>query len=150
MSDTIQDRPLPGAISIIDVAGVRHPATVADVRMQISTGRLFWLDICGVEPSLAKQFLVEMGVEDTGIDRALRFGQAGRFTVGRDGVRAAAWLGGPHELIELHFRSSHTYIFTVWDGDPHVLDEARRAFADRVAGMQDHPYHAAAIVLQLL
>src|SRR5208337_4662708 len=34
--------------------------------------------------------------------------------------------------------------------DPRVLDEARREFADRVAGMLERPYHAAAIVLQLL
>jgi len=54
------------------------------------------------------------------------------------------------ELIELHFRSSSTYMFTIWNGDPRILDEARREFADRVVGMQEHPYHAAAIVLQLL
>ena len=151
ISGTTQDGPLPGAISIIDAEGVRHPASVADLRTRISAKRLFWLDICGAEPSVAKEFLVEMGVDDSGITRALRFGQSGRIAIGREGIRAVTWLGDPpHDPIELHFRSSPTYIFTIWSGDARVLDEARQAFADRVAGMQERPYHAAAIVLQLL
>jgi len=151
MGGTTQDGSLPGAISIIDVAGVQHPASVADLGKRISAGRLFWLDICGAEPSVAAEFLKEMGVEGTDIARALSFGQAGRIAIGRQGIRAVTWLGDPpHDLIELHFRSSSTYIFTIWNGDPRVLDEARREFADRVAGMLERPYHAAAIVLQLL
>jgi len=151
ISGTTQDGPLPGVISIIDVDGVQHPASVADLGKWISTGRLFWLDICGADPSVARKFLVEMGVEETGIEKALRFGQAGRIAIDREGIRGSTWLGDPpHDLIELHFRSSSTYIFTIWNGDARVLDEARHAFADRVAGLEERPYHAAAIVLQLL
>lgn len=138
-------------ISIIDAQGVQHPASVADLAKRISTGRLFWLDICGVEAAVAKEFLVAMGVDDAGIERTLRFGQAGRIAIDRDGIRAVTWLGAPpHDLIELHFRSSSSYIFTIWDGEARILDEVRREFADRVAGMQERPYHAAAIMLQLL
>ncbi len=138
-------------ISIIHAQGVQHPASVADLAKWISTGRLFWLDICGAEPSVAKEFLVAMGVDDAGIERTLRFGQAGRITISREGIRAVTWLyDPPHDLIELHFRSSSSYIFTIWNGDARILDEARREFADRVAGLQERPYHAAAIVLQLL
>ena len=151
MRRTPQDGPLPCAISIVDDTGVQFPASVADLRNRLSAGRRFWLDICGAEPAIATAFLVEMGVEDSAIERALRFGQAGRIAIGRDGIRAATWLGEPqHDLIELHFRSSSTYIFTVWNGDARLLDEARQGFADRVAGIQECPYHAAAIVLQLL
>ena len=151
MSDTTQDGPLPGESSIIDVAGVQRVASVADLGKRISARRLFWLDICGVEPSVAREYLVKMGVDDTGIARALRFGQAGRIAIGRPGISAVTWLGDPpNDLIELHFRSSSSYIFTIWNGDARVLDEARRAFADRIVGVQQSPHHAAAIVLQLL
>jgi Mg2+ and Co2+ transporter CorA len=147
----IREGQLAGAVTIIDAEGVQHSASIADLGKRISNGRLFWLDICGAEPSVAKEFLAAMGVDDAGIERTLRFGQAGRITIGREGIRGVTWLSDPpHELIELHFRSSPTYIFTIWSGDPRVLDDARREFADRAAGMQDHPYHAAAIVLQLL
>lgn len=151
MSGTTPDGPPPGEINIIDVAGVQQVASVTDLGKRISARRLFWLDICGVEPSVATKYLVTMGVDDSGIARALRFGQAGRMAIGRQGIGAVTWVGAaPNDLIELHFRSSSTYIFTIWNGDPRVLDEARRDFADRVAGVQDSPYHAAAIVLQLL
>ena len=151
MSGTTQSGPLPGAISIIDVDGVKHPASVADLRERISARRLFWLDICGAAPSVAKEFLVAMGVDDAGIERTLRFGQAGRIAIDREGIRAVTWLGAPpHDLIELHFRSSSSYIFTIWDGEARILDEVRREFADRVAGVEERPYHAAAIVLQFL
>ncbi len=151
LSGATQDGPPPGEISIIDVAGVRRVASVVDLGKQISAGRIFWLDICGVEPSVATECLVKIGVENAGVARALRFGQAGRIAIGRQGISAAAWLGDPpNDLIELHFRSSSTYIFTIWNGNPRVLDEARREFVDRIVGVQECPYHAAAIVLQLL
>jgi len=150
VNSTTQDAAPPVAISIIDAEGIQHPASVADLRTRISSKRLFWVDICSAEPSVAKEFLAEIGVEDSDIARALRFGQAGRIAIGRQGIRAVTWLGDTNELIELHFRSSSTYIFTIWNGDARILDEARHAFADRVAGVQERPYHAAAIVLQLL
>ncbi len=151
MSGTTPDAPVPGVISIIDSAGVQQPASVADLAKRISAGKPFWLDICSVEPSVAKEYLVALGVEDADIARALRFGQAGRITLTRHGIRGVTWVADPqHDFVEVHFRSSSTYIFTIWNGDAHVLDEARREFADRVAGMQESPYHATAIMLQLL
>src|SRR5271166_3821787 len=117
MSGAAQDGSSPGEISIIDVAGVQQVASVADLGKRISAGRLFWLDICGVEPSVATEFLVKIGVDGSGIARALRFGQAGRVAIGRQGIAAVTWLGDTNELIELHFRSSSTYIFTIWNGD---------------------------------
>lgn len=151
MSGTTQDATPSGRISIINSEGVHYPASLADLSARIAAKRLFWLDICDAEPAVAKEFLVAMGVEDADLARALRFGQAGRMTIGRHGIRGVAWLGDPpRDLIELHFRSSPTYIFTIWNGDARILDDTRRAFADRVAGIQEQPYHAAAIVLQLL
>ncbi len=151
MSGAAQDGPIAGEINIINAGGVKQVASVADLGARISAGRLFWLDICGVVPSVATEYLVKIGVEDTGIARALRFGQAGRVTISHQGIAAVTWLGDPpNDLIELHFRSSSTYIFTIWNGNPRLLDEARRGFADRVVCVQESSYHAAAIVLQLL
>jgi len=148
---TTPDRPPAGAISVIDAQGVRQLTSTADLKAYISAARPFWLDVCGAEPSVAREFLLELGVEETGIDRALRFGQTGRITISGEGVRGVTWVSDPpHQLIELHFRSSSTYVFTLWNGNPHILDEARREFVDRVTGIQELRYHAAAIILQLL
>jgi len=150
-SGTIRDGQPSGAISIIDSEGVHQPASIADLHTRISAKRLFWLDICGADPSVAKGFLVAMDVADADIVRALRFGQSGRMAIGRHGIRGVTWLGGQLPgLVELHFRSSATYMFTIWNGDARILDDARHEFADRVAGMQERPYHAAAIMLQLM
>ena len=95
MSDALtRGGQLPGAVSIIDAEGVQHGASIADLAKRISTGRLFWLDICGVETSIAKEFLVAMRVDDAGIERTLRFGQAGRITISRDGIRITNNLAG--------------------------------------------------------
>ena len=151
MTGATQARTPPGEICIIDAAGVQRVASAADLGKRISAGRIFWLDICGVEPSAATECLAKIGVDDAGIARALRFGQAGRVAIDHQGVAAVTWLGDPpNDLIELHFRGSSTYIFTIWNGDPRILDEARRGFVDRIVGVQECPYHAAAIVLQLL
>jgi Mg2+ and Co2+ transporter CorA len=142
----------PNAITIIDSNGVGGNASIEDVRTRISTGRLFWLDICGAEASLASQFLCQMGLAEADRAQTLRFGQTGRISIGRHGIRAVTWLADPPKdsQIEVHFLSCPKFIFTIWNGEPRILDEARQEFADRVAGVETGSYHAAAIVLQLL
>lgn len=147
----VPEGPPRGAISAIDARGVRKLTSAAELKAYVTAGRPFWLDVCGAEPSVAREFLLELGVEETGIDTALRFGQTGRITISGEGVRGVTWVSDPpHQLMELHFRSSSTYVFTIWNGDSRILDEARRQFVDRVTGIQEVRYHATAIILQLL
>src|SRR5262249_42369264 len=82
---------------------------------------------------------------------ALRFGQVMRIAVGRAGVRVVTSLAETSGAIyEVHVLCSPGCVLTVWSGNPAALDEARRHFLDRVAELRKSPFHAAAIVLQLL
>ena len=151
MSVTSQEPALSGAIHIIDSVRVQQNATLDDVRAQISARRFFWLDICAVEASLAAAFLKEIGLNEKQTGRALQFGQSLRISIGRQGIRAVTWMASPtEELIELHFLSSAVCICTIWSGAPSILDDARKQFADRLGVGEACPFHAAAIVLQLL
>jgi hypothetical protein len=81
----------------------------------------------------------------------LQFGQTGRISIGSEGIRTVTWVAAPrNELIELHFRSAGRCICTIWNGAPGICDAANRQFADRVRAIEASPFHAAAIVLQLL
>jgi Mg2+ and Co2+ transporter CorA len=134
---------------IVNALGVEIAATSAAVRMQMAANKFFWLDIFagGASPEI----LNELGLEPTDNAWALRFGQTGRMTIGRQILRAATWLAGPSgDLLEVHLLSTQRYVLTIWSGDASILDEIRQQFAERVGGLEQSPYHAAGILLQLL
>ena len=134
---------------IVDALGVQLAGTAAAVRAQIAAKKFFWLDIFsgGTSPEI----LNELGLESADTAWALRFGQTGRMTIGRQTLRATTWLAGPSgDLIEVHLLSTQRYVLTLWNGEAAILDEIRQQFAERVGGLEQSPYHAAGILLQLL
>ncbi len=64
MGSTTQSTPAPITINIIASSGVQPDASVEDMRMRISAGRFFWLDICGAKVSLAGNFLDQLGLDN--------------------------------------------------------------------------------------
>jgi Mg2+ and Co2+ transporter CorA len=134
---------------IVDALGIKLARTAAAVREQMAAKKFFWLDIFsgGASPEI----LNELGLEPTDTAWALRFGQTGRMTIGRQTLRATTWLAGPSgDLLEVHLLSTPRYVLTLWNGDAAILDEIRQQFAERVSGLEQSPYHAAGILLQLL
>src|SRR5262249_24620360 len=111
----------------------------------------FWLDVFAGDDAAKKDLLAQLRLDGADIAWALRFGQVMRMAVGRAGVRVVTSLAEPSGAIyEVHVLCARGYVLTVWSGDPAALDEARRHFLDRVAELRKSPFHAAAIVLQLL
>jgi Mg2+ and Co2+ transporter CorA len=136
---------------IVDAAGVRLAAHAADVCERAAAGRFFWLDMFGGDEAARSGHLAQLRLESADIAWARRFGQAGRMMVGRQKLRAVTWMADPRgNLIEVHVLSSQQCILTVWSGDPAALDEIREQFSERLGGLEKSPYHAAAILLQLL
>jgi Mg2+ and Co2+ transporter CorA len=136
---------------IVDGSGVRAAADPAELRRQVDADRFFWLDIFDGDPATRSRHLSEIGMEPSDIGWALRFGQAGRIHLGRLKLRAVTWIAEPAgNLIEVHVIAWRHCIVTVWTGDPAALDEIRQQFAERACGIQKSPYHATAILLQLL
>jgi Mg2+ and Co2+ transporter CorA len=134
---------------IVDALGVQLAGTAAAVRAQMAAKKFFWLDIFsgGTSPEI----LNEIGLESTDTAWALRFGQTGRMTIGRQTLRATTWLAGPSgDLLEVHLLSTQRCVLTLWNGEAAILDEIRQQFAERVSGLEQSPYHAAGILLQLL
>jgi Mg2+ and Co2+ transporter CorA len=141
--------PLVATISSID--GVQTLEPGADLCQKVSSERFFWIDIVGGDTSMRADLLRQLGLAKTDIDWALRFGQAGRMTVGRERLRAVTWLPQiPDGLIETHFLATQKFILTLWHGNARLLEEARVHFAVRAEELEKSPYRAAAIVLQLL
>jgi hypothetical protein len=90
---------------IVDALGVQLAGTAAAVRAQIAAKKFFWLDIFsgGTSPEI----LNELGLESADTAWALRFGQTGRMTIGRQTLRATTWLAGPSgDLLEVHLLST--------------------------------------------
>jgi Mg2+ and Co2+ transporter CorA len=136
---------------IVDAVGVRMTASAADVREQVGAGRFFWLDIFGGDDQVRTGHLNQLGLDGADIAWALRFGQAGRMSVGRQKLRAATWMADRSgNLVEVHVLCSQHCILTVWNGDFEALSEIRQQFAERLGGFEDSVYHAAGILLQLL
>jgi Mg2+ and Co2+ transporter CorA len=151
MNDNAQSQLASPTTTVVDAAGVRRNVSTDDLAARVADGKFFWLDICGDGTNVEASLLSQAGLDDIGVTWALRFGQAGRLTVGRSGVRAVTWLAdGSLDLKEIHVWSSRTAIVTVWHGDPHGLADLRNEFSDRVVAFKDRPYQAAAILLQLL
>src|SRR5215813_3901848 len=136
---------------IIDASGVRPAADALEVGRQVATGRFFWLDISGRDPSAHHTFLTEAGLNTADATWALRFSQAGRMHIGGGGLRAVTWIADrAGNIIELHLIGREKCIITLWGGDPAALDDIRRQFAERVGGFENNLYEAAGILLQLL
>ncbi len=136
---------------VIDTLGVRQAANAADMRGHVKGGRFFWLDVFGGDEATRTELLREMGLESSEIGWALRFGQSGRMYVGRDKLRVVTWMADPAgDVHEVHVFSNPNGILTIWHGDATALDEIRQQFGERVAGLEDSPYGAAGILLQLL
>ena len=136
---------------IIDASGVRPASDALEVGKQVTTGRFFWLDISGRDPSAHHTFLTEAGMNTADATWALRFGQAGRMHIGGGGLRAVTWIADrAGNIIELHLIGREKCIITLWGGDPAALDDIRRQFAERVGGFEKNLYEAAGILLQLL
>jgi Mg2+ and Co2+ transporter CorA len=136
---------------VIDTFGVRRTGSAADMRGQLRAGKFFWLDIFAGDDLARTELLRELGLESSDIAWALRFGQAGRMYIGRDRLRAVTWIADPAGNVhEVHVFSAPRCILTVWHGDAAALDEIRQQFGERVGGLDDSRFAAAAILLQLL
>ena len=139
------------AAIMVDEAGVRPNATVADVAQAVASGRPFWLDIVDDSEAVRAAFLAAFGLDDVDIGVAIRFRQMGRMRVGRDRLRVVTWIADPEgALIELHLGGRDGQLATVWDGDPDILDPIRRHFAERIVGAGGDTHYAAGLLLQLL
>ena len=136
---------------IIDSIGVRLAATPTDVRARATVGKFFWLDIFSGDDAARAGILGQLGLELSDITWAQRFGQTGRMLIGKNKLRAATWMAEPTgALIEVHLLCTHRCILTVWSGNATALDHVRQQFAERVGGVEENPFHAAGILLQLL
>jgi len=134
---------------VVDAAGVWPVAAAADLRGRIAS--FCWVDVFGGEESERKNLLIQLGLVDAEVASALRFGQAGRMVIGRQHLRAVTWVGDPAgSLKEVHLLCTQQRIVTVWSGNPAALDEVRLEFAERISTGGQSPYHAAAMLLQLL
>ena len=140
-----------GAILIADSVGIRPVAMAAELPHLIAPLDFFWLDLFAGDDAAKREALTHLRLDAADIAWALRFDQVLRMTIGRQGVRVVTSLAEPDGKIdEVHILCSRRYVLTIWNGDPTALDEARRHFLDRAAELQRNPFHAAAIILQLL
>jgi Mg2+ and Co2+ transporter CorA len=136
---------------VIDTLGVRLAATAADMRGHVQGGRFFWLDVFGDDEATRTELLQEMGLDSPEIAWALRFGQSGRMYISRNKLRVVTWMADPAgDVHEVHVFSGPNGIMTIWHGDATALSEIRQQFGERVAGLENSPYGAAGILLQLL
>jgi Mg2+ and Co2+ transporter CorA len=140
-----------GAMVIAESVGIRPLATAAELPALIAPPEFFWLDVFAADDAGKRAMLTELGLDAADVAWALRFGQVLRMTISRLGVRAVTSLAEPAGKInEVHVLCGPRCVLTVWDGDPAALDEARHHFLERAAELQKNPFHATAIVLQLL
>jgi magnesium transporter len=136
---------------MIDTLGVRLATGAADMRSQVRTGRFFWLDIFAGDDLARTELLRELGLEGSDIGWALRFGQAGRMHIGRNKLRVVTWMANQvGDVREVHVFGLPHCILTVWNGEATALDEIRQQFGERIDGLENSPYAAAGILLQLL
>jgi len=143
---------VPLAASIVNADGIRPLATEADIRVLIEAGAFFWLDLAGGGQGAERAlFLARLGLDETEIAWAERFGQTGRMVISRQKLRAVTWIAyGFEQLEEIHVLGTQQWIVTIWNGDSITLEEIREHFAERAGELAKIPYHAAAILLQLL
>ncbi len=146
------DQPLaPLTALIVDSDGVQRGAVAADLRRRIATGKFLWLDLVGGDEAARLEFLNELALESEDIAWVQRFGQTGRMTLRRRGLRAVTWLAeATGTLVEVHVLGSTRWNLTMWNGDVAALDLARLRFAEGEYELEKSPYLGAAILLQFL
>jgi Mg2+ and Co2+ transporter CorA len=136
---------------ISTIGGVKKLKTEADLRQLLDSEHLFWIDIIGGGKQTQANLLLQLDLEETDIEWAQRFGQAGRITIGREKLRCVTWLAKTvSDLTEIHVFTTRNFILTLREGDVATLDGALTHFAERVEQLKASPYRGAAIVLQLL
>jgi Mg2+ and Co2+ transporter CorA len=134
---------------VVDTSGIWPWDTVANDRTVASKFR--WIDIFAGEDNQRNDLLRHLAFQDADAAWALRFGQVGRMGIDRNRLRAVTWLADPAgQLIELHLICTKGYIVTVWNGNPAGLEDVRQHFAERIAGVENSPYQAAGMLLQLI
>jgi Mg2+ and Co2+ transporter CorA len=148
--------PQPGrkddVIAIVtSAAGIRRVETANGVGEALSTGAPCWIDIVGSDPVMQATLVRALGLDPADETWILRFAQAGRMLLSQRKLRAVTW-ASDRQLghTEIHLLQTQQMIVTVWAGDATALDDLRRQFTDRAAGLAGSPLGAAAIVLQLL
>jgi Mg2+ and Co2+ transporter CorA len=150
----VEQHPIPGGLKspiafVVDTSGIWPWDTAANDRTEASQFR--WIDIFTGEDDQRNDLLRHLGFQEADAAWALRFGQVGRMGLDRNRLRAVTWLADPAgQLIELHLICTKGYIVTVWNGDPAGLEDVRQHFAERIAGVENSPYQAAGMLLQLI
>jgi magnesium transporter len=136
---------------VVDGSGVRLTTNASDMREQTRNSKFFWLDVFGGTDTARVELLSELGLDNSDIVWALRFGQSGRMYIGRGKLRAVTWVADQAgNLSEIHVLCSPQCILTIWQGDVTALDEIRQQFGERASGFENSHYAAAGILLQLL
>jgi Mg2+ and Co2+ transporter CorA len=134
---------------VVDTSGIWPWDTAANDRTVDSKFR--WIDIFAGEDNQRNDLLRHLAFQDADAAWALRFGQVGRMGIDRNRLRAVTWLAdSAGQLIELHLICTKGHIVTVWNGDPAGLEDVRQHFAERIAGVENTPYQAAGMLLQLI
>ena len=77
---------------VVDRSGVRQAANAAEMREHARAGKFFWLDVFGGNEATRGELLSGVGLDESDVDWALRFGQTGRLYIGRDKLRAVTWM----------------------------------------------------------
>jgi Mg2+ and Co2+ transporter CorA len=134
---------------VVDASGIWPFDASASDR---SLGSVFrWIDVFGGTDSERKKLLTCFELDEADVSWALRFGQVGRMVISRNKLRAVTWLADlSGQLLELHLTCTKRAIVTVWNGNPAVLEDVRQHFAERIAAIENSPYLAAGMLLQLL
>lgn len=132
---------------VVDASGI-WPLHVDDQRLG---SRFCWIDICGGGENERRALLERLELDEAAIGWALRFEQMGRMAISRDKLRAATWVADhAGTILELHLICGKRHIVTVWNGSPAVLRDVREHFAERIAAVENSPFQAAGMLLQLL
>ena len=136
---------------IVHMAGVEPATTAEHVRVHLSNGKFFWLDIFGGDDRARSSLLDGLALDEAESGWALRFGQAGRMQISRGKLRAVTWMATPTgALIEVHVLCTQQFILSIWQGEGIELDDIRQQFGERAGVLEKSIYQAAAILLQLL
>ena len=138
------------AAVVVDAAGIRAAIPI-ELQELVVARRFFWLDLFDGGEAARTDFLNHLGLEADDIIWAQRFGQTGRMLVGRQKLRAVTWaVGQTLDILEVHLVSYQHFIVTLRNGDSGALEDVRERFSARICYLDQSPYQAAGILLQLL
>jgi Mg2+ and Co2+ transporter CorA len=131
--------------------GVRELNDLKALPGLLEGGKILWLDLVGNLDKDSLEILRRVGLDDADLAWLTRFGQSGRMMLTRQKFRVVTWIAdGPRKLIEIHVLCVGHCLLTLWNDNPELLREIREHFAERAARLDDSPYQAMAILLQLL